>query len=365
MKKNKGIILGVIILIIIIAGFFIWKQRWLEGFYGKISMPVVSPTNFPVDETNDWKTYESENYGFKIKYPSDLIISEGDSVFFSLQNKDSLLQFPVIAIKKIEIKNDENFENIILENTVFDASGMSPKSISDFEIRNFGVNQFYYIKTGLFEGVLSAEYYFIQPKFVFQIGLRADGVDWTNPDFNSEDEEIHKILKQMLLNFEVLDLSASQTMQVKAYFCSSDDVAKDCKCTNAVTRIVPKTESVARAALEGLIKGPTQEEKDRGLSSVIATEGVVKEYKEKAPKLFQGGDPLDIKGDRVEILGLRIENGVAYIDFSKEVLIYGTITASCGGNAFISSVENTLTQFSSVKEVKISIEGEAYPEKFF
>ena len=364
-REIQAIVLTAIVLITV-AVFFVRKEGWFENFYKAEPTPIVTPTASPINEIFDWNLYKSEKDDFEIKYPPELITSEVeyDSSASGFQYKNSSSQFPVITIKKIEIKNGEAFESVLFKNTVFDGSGLSPDSIKDFEIRNFGENQFYYIKSGLFEGVLSAEYYFIQPKFVFQIYLRADGIDWTNPEFDPEEEATHKILKKMLPTFKSLG-SVGETMQVRVYFCGNEDVAKDCKCTNAVVRTIPKTSAVARAAIEELINGLTQEEKDKGLSSVIVTQSIVKEYKEKSPKIFQDGDPLNITGDKVEINSLKIESGTAYIDFSKEVLIYGTITASCGGSAFISSVENTLKQFSSIKKVKISIDGEAYPENFF
>lgn len=96
-----------------------------------------------------------------------------------------------------------------------------------------------------------------------------------------------------------------------------------------VQREVAFTEAPGRAALEELLEGPTDEEEEEGYSTAIS--------------------------EGTELLSLTIEEGVAYADFSEELEVDG-------GSAMVMAVRDqitkTLTQFETIEEVEISIEGE-------
>ena len=96
-----------------------------------------------------------------------------------------------------------------------------------------------------------------------------------------------------------------------------------------VSRDVPATPAVGRAALGELLKGPTAEEKARGLSMPIP--------------------------EGVRLLSLRIVDGTAYADFDRR------LEEGVGGSLRVMtirrSIELTLKQFSTVQRVVISIEG--------
>jgi spore germination protein GerM len=94
-------------------------------------------------------------------------------------------------------------------------------------------------------------------------------------------------------------------------------------------RIVPKTEAVARAALEELLKGPTD--------------------REKADKYFTAINP------GVEIQKLVVENGIAKVDFNETLDNPGG--GSCRVSAIRTQITQTLKQFPTVKDVIISIDG--------
>lgn len=106
------------------------------------------------------------------------------------------------------------------------------------------------------------------------------------------------------------------------------DVA-DCEKAYEIERRIPKTESVARGALEELLKGPTKAEDDKGFITSIN------------------------KG--VKIQKLVIENGTAKVDFDSQ-LEYQT-GGSCRVAAIRNQIKQTLLQFPSVSSVLISIDG--------
>ncbi len=126
-------------------------------------------------------------------------------------------------------------------------------------------------------------------------------------------------------------VAEEENVDVKVFFPNSklNPDMKDCKLVYPVTRTIPKTEAVAKAALEELIKGLTQEDKDDAYFT-------------------------DINSD-VKILGLSIEDGVARVDFSKE--LEEGVAGSCKVESIRAQIEETLKQFDNIDSVIISVEG--------
>src|SRR5688572_12351027 len=87
------------------------------------------------------------------------------------------------------------------------------------------------------------------------------------------------------------------TMTVKVFFHNEklNPNQEDCRKVFPTTRTIPKTSAVARAALDELLKGTTDEERKNEFSSFPAedTKGIIK--------------------------GLNVKGGVAYVNFKKIV----------------------------------------------
>jgi spore germination protein GerM len=129
---------------------------------------------------------------------------------------------------------------------------------------------------------------------------------------------------------------ANSTMPIKVYFHPDkvDPEWEDCQKVAPVKRTIPKTASVATAALYELFKGPTAAE--------------AKEY--------SGFTPPETDGI---LRSVKVKNGGAYVNFTKRVLIQmGNATSSCGGG-FFSMIEATLKQFPTIKNVYYAVEGDA------
>lgn len=123
-----------------------------------------------------------------------------------------------------------------------------------------------------------------------------------------------------------------EKMKIKVYFQNAEvDVATDYDCNKviAVEREVPKTEAVARVAIEELLKGPSANETQIGFTSNIKS--------------------------GVKLQSIAIENGVAKADFSPE--LEQGVGGSCAVAAIRAQITETLKQFPTVKEVIISING--------
>lgn len=139
-------------------------------------------------------------------------------------------------------------------------------------------------------------------------------------------------LLSLILVFSVV--SFGQTMSVKVYF-SNEKLNSDV-CDGKVfpvTRKIPKTKAVAKAALDELFKGATAEETKKGYSSFFSEEttGLV--------------------------ISVRIVKGIAYVNLKGEVIEkLGGATSSCGSNTYYGSVNKTLKQFPTIKKIMFAIE---------
>jgi len=124
---------------------------------------------------------------------------------------------------------------------------------------------------------------------------------------------------------------SSETMAVKVYFNNSNlDPEYSCNKVFPVERKIPKTQAVARAALEELLKGPTADEKNTGFFTSI--------------------------NPGVKIQKLTIENKTAKIDFDEQLEFQ--VGGSCRVVAIRAQITQTLKQFPTVENAIISINGE-------
>jgi spore germination protein GerM len=132
------------------------------------------------------------------------------------------------------------------------------------------------------------------------------------------------------------------TMTVKLYYPNSKRDSGDCSVkVYPITRTIPKSSAVAKAALEQLFAGPTSEEKAKGYYSDFSD----------ATKSF--------------LISVNVKNRVAYVnlrDLTSSSSI-GNFTTSCGGSNFFGQVESTLKQFPSIKKVFFAMEGD--PSLFY
>jgi len=107
---------------------------------------------------------------------------------------------------------------------------------------------------------------------------------------------------------------------------------------------IPRTLGIGKASLEALLWGPAPQNAE-GYTTLIPGPEQVLAYAGRSPEW----------GERPRLRSLTIKNGIAYADFSLE------LSAHAGGALLTSlireQIEATLTQFSTVDEVVISING--------
>jgi spore germination protein GerM len=122
----------------------------------------------------------------------------------------------------------------------------------------------------------------------------------------------------------------AEKMKVKAYFINDKlDPQISCNKVFAVEREVAKTERVAKAALDELLKGPSQADLNAGYSTSINT-GVI-------------------------IQSVTAKDGILTVDFNDQLEYQAG--GSCKTAAIRAQITQTLMQFSTVKSVIISING--------
>jgi spore germination protein GerM len=123
---------------------------------------------------------------------------------------------------------------------------------------------------------------------------------------------------------------ALHVMKVKACFSNSKfDPEISCKKVFPVEREIPRTDAPARAALDELLAGPTPVEQTEGYSTSL--------------------------NPGVTIRSLTIREGLATVDFDEQLGYQ--VGGSCRVSAIRAQITETLMQFSTVKNVVISING--------
>jgi len=123
-----------------------------------------------------------------------------------------------------------------------------------------------------------------------------------------------------------------ETMTVKIFLSDSRYVNEpyfDCSRTIAVERKVPKTQGIAKAAIEALLRGATEDEIAQGYVSNLPP------------------------GARLQ--KIIIENSVAKVEFDEQLEFQ--VGGSCRVAAIRAQITETLKQFPTVNSVIISIDG--------
>jgi len=196
----------VLILVGVVLGLKIADKFEKEVVEDNLSIPTGVPST---DDTANWKTYTNEKDGIQFQYPEKFRRMDAPKEYFGLidttNKKPRVTSMADIVFRKIENPKKTSVEKLIMENTFFDGSGLNPKSFSEYKKEKIENNYFYTIDTGLFEGLLSSQYYFIRNSDVFLFDMYSSPVDWTNPDYNPQEDLLRKDLKLILKTVRITD----------------------------------------------------------------------------------------------------------------------------------------------------------------
>jgi spore germination protein GerM len=141
------------------------------------------------------------------------------------------------------------------------------------------------------------------------------------------------------------------TMKIKLYFPKEDPDADNELVV--VERNIKRTNRVADAALRELLKGVTEDERKKGLSSSFSVDSVVVGRDECAhEKLKPLGEYL---------IGVSIKKGVATVNFRHQAECYLQTTAFMQART-MNPIDATLKQFKTIKEVQYALNGKVITE---
>jgi len=405
-QKGFAPIMIILIIVIVIAGggFLVWK------YFNKPLM-IVSPNGgerFGLDQVFEitWKSVGLKNKKVNIQlvdYNANFdcnpcFCNSVDNCKCSEENCGPALKLMTIASNlDINIGKYSWKTPVILAGSLKAISGNSKYKIRIETVSTEPLNELKpYIISSPWSGkerirpsFFKLGNYYDESDNFFTIGLTSPNISQQGTPTPTAETKITSTPKDAIAEKmetdSLLDKTTKETIQIKLYFHNKiiqerecpgwpgicPDGTYDCELVFAVMRTIPKTKAVARAAIEELLKGPTQEEISQGYYSGIATRESVAECKKGIKKRLSDGSTnssdlnpwglghIDSWGEKVELRSLKMENGIASVDFSKEAINCGTVTASCGSGAFVSSVEKTLKQFPTIKKVEIFIDGKA------
>jgi len=122
-----------------------------------------------------------------------------------------------------------------------------------------------------------------------------------------------------------------------------------------VAREVPHTDEVLRTAVQELIRGPEEDER------AWCDECDEKQWEPCDECLEHRVSP--VAPDSVEIRGINIEGGIASIDLCRELFAAEDgVAGTLGGAIFVQSMVWTATEFPTVDEVQVLVEGEYFDD---
>lgn len=135
MTKQSGFVNVLITLIVLVAlaagGIYYWQQSKLPA---PPADPIVENQPPANDETKDWETYRNEEYGFEIKYPSEIIqgiIKKADKSpvapesLFSIVRTAGDFNYPLILTSS----SAEAYKSLAGEEVFFTRDGLSVKRV--------------------------------------------------------------------------------------------------------------------------------------------------------------------------------------------------------------------------------------------
>lgn len=308
-KANKIIIISILIVVLMILGlrFISGEDSWdcVDGQWVKHGFPYGNkPDRECRNKTSDDATsnkLKEKKSKTKDKNAEEATNSDGENIIVDFPKNGETIGLPVTIKGKARV----------FENTV------------NYRIKDS-------------EGKIILERYTnADSEDVGQFGSFEETVNYPDPEdekgtvevfeYSAKDgSEINKV--EISVIFKKID-----STDIKVYFGNRKENSDDENCNQVyeTERRISKTQSVVKAALLELISGTTLEEEDNGFFSEISRE--------------------------TKINNLSVANEIAKVDFSGELL--EGIEGSCEKETITAQITETLKQFPTVKEVKITVDG--------
>ena len=219
-SKVFGFLVAVLLAVLIGGGIYAVRQK------SAVPRVAPAPTNKNTSEVNHSKTTESTppkappstpvpssslywdtTRGFEFGYPKGFSPSGkggvGNGFVVSLYEDSG---GPVdggrqsaINIFAVSAKDATSFSDYHFKYPITNADNGVPYK---FTPRILGSNTFYYTRTERFEGTLSFTYYIVHAGTLYRFVSSSEGVAWSDPKLDEENDPIHVALREMLATFK-------------------------------------------------------------------------------------------------------------------------------------------------------------------
>jgi len=125
-------------------------------------------------------------------------ITPGDSLIAAYEKTMMTEPKDAIVIRRFAIPAGKDANDVMLENTMYESSGMQPKSVTEFKPVIVNGKTFQSLTVERFEGQVHTVYYFPRANDVLRFEVLEHNVDWTNPKLDIPSLPLHKTLLNML-----------------------------------------------------------------------------------------------------------------------------------------------------------------------
>ena len=213
-----GLLVAFLLAVLIGGGIYIVRQKFA------VSRVTPEPTNKNTSEINHSKTtegtppkallplpsaslYRDTTRGFEFEYPKGFSPSGkggvGNGFVISLYSDstgpaDGGKQSS-INIFAVSAKDATSFSDYHFKYPITNADNGVPYK---FTPRVLGSNTFYYTRTERFEGTLAFTYYIVHAGTLYSFKSVSEGVAWSDPKLDEENDPVNVALREMLATFK-------------------------------------------------------------------------------------------------------------------------------------------------------------------
>lgn len=121
------------------------------------------------------------------------------SLLASYEKKANASDSPhAIVVRDYAIGEGKTATSTMLANTMYESSGMQPKSLSEFAVKIVNAKTFYCVTLERFEGQVHTACYLPRATDVLRFEVLEKDVDWTNPDLQIDSLPEHQAFYGML-----------------------------------------------------------------------------------------------------------------------------------------------------------------------
>jgi hypothetical protein len=218
----KTLLLGIVLIILLgVAGFFYRNVMETAGSPEPVACTMdakVCPDGSSVGRTGPLCEFatcappnaEDSEIGLGFVIPSGYV-SNGDAI-----GADSSLRVVLdngiapggiphsIIVRRFEIPEGATAEDVMLEKTMLEPSGMQPESVDNFTKEVIGGREFYRITVERFEAIVHSVYYLPRTSdvLVFEV-LERDVTEWMEPDLEVQELPEHQALIGLLGKLQI------------------------------------------------------------------------------------------------------------------------------------------------------------------